>query len=80
LRAGENIRLRGGPVCEHQGVSFLDRIRGYWKIAPSIDHPLSERERHEDHSATAYDERARTTEEFVGPDLDPDEPRSGTTD
>jgi len=55
-------------------VSLFERIRQFWRPGPGDDHPLTERERDEDRTATAYDERARTAEEFVGDDFDPDEP------
>lgn len=61
-------------------MNLLERIRSFWKPGAGPDHPLTAQERHEDGPATAYDERARDTERFVGADLDPDEPRSGTTD
>jgi hypothetical protein len=53
-------------------MNILERIRRFWGAAPSPDHPLSERERDEDHVETAYDERAETIERFVdeGPDND----------
>jgi len=44
---------------------------------PPPDHPLSEREREEPQPSTAWDARARTEQEWVGNDFDPDEPRSG---
>jgi hypothetical protein len=53
---------------------LLERIRRFWKPRPGDDHPLTEQERDEDRSATAYDERARAVEEFVSPDFDPDDP------
>jgi hypothetical protein len=49
-------------------VNLLERIRGFWKPRPAGDHPLTERERDEDRPRTAYDERARTAEEFIGDD------------
>jgi hypothetical protein len=61
-------------------VDVLKRIRSFWLARPADDRPLSERERDEGHAATAYDERARTVEEFVSRDLDPDEPASGRID
>jgi len=54
-------------------VSLIERIRSFWKPAAAPDHPLDARERDEDRTATAYDERSRVTEEFVGDDFDPDE-------
>ena len=38
---------------------------------------LTEEERDEERPPTASDERVRTAEEFIGDDLDPDEPRAG---
>jgi hypothetical protein len=61
-------------------MDLLDRIRSFWRRRPPDDHPLTERERHEDRTSSAYDERDRTADEFVHPDLDPDEPRSGRLD
>jgi hypothetical protein len=55
-------------------VSLLERIRRFWKPRAGDDHPLTEQERDEDRSATAYDERARVVEEFVSRDFDPDDP------
>jgi hypothetical protein len=56
---------------------LLERIRRFWKPRPDDDHPLTEQERDEDRSATAYDERARVVDEFVSPDFDPDDPGRG---
>jgi YD repeat-containing protein len=61
-------------------MNVLQRIRSFWLTPSADDRPLSERERDEDQAATAYDERARTVEEFVSRDLDPDEPASGRID
>lgn len=61
-------------------MNLLERLRSFWKPARAPDHPIGAEERREDRPATAYDERARTAEEFVGADLDPDEPKSGRTD
>ena len=61
-------------------MKLVERFLKFWKPARSSDHPLSESERHEQHSSTARDEAGRTAEEFIGNDLDPDEPRSGKTD
>jgi hypothetical protein len=58
-------------------VSLLERIRRFWKAPAGDDHPLTEQERDEDRSATAYDERARVAEEFVSRDFDPDDPGRG---
>jgi hypothetical protein len=55
-------------------VSLLERIRRFWKPRAPDDHPLTEQERDEDRSATAYDERTRTAKEFVSRDFDPDDP------
>jgi hypothetical protein len=54
-------------------VNLFDRIRRFWEPQPDADHPRTEGERDEDRPATAHDERARTEEEFVGRDFDPDE-------
>jgi hypothetical protein len=53
-------------------MKIIERFRRFWGTAPSPDHPLSERERDEDHVETAYDERAETIERYVeeGPDND----------
>ena len=61
-------------------MNMLEKLRRFWTRAPAPDRPLTERERDEDRPAIAYDERARTAQEFIGADLDPDEPKSGTTD
>jgi hypothetical protein len=61
-------------------MNLLERIRSFWKPRPADDHPLTEQERAEDHGRSAYDERARTAEEFIGDDLDPDEPRADMLD
>ena len=58
-------------------MNLLERIRSFWKPTPAVDHPLTEQERDEQRPPTAYDERARAEEEFIGDDLDPDEPRAG---
>ena len=55
-------------------MNLLERIRRFWKPGSGSDHPLTERERDEDHPATAYDEVSRTAEEFVQRDFDPDDP------
>jgi hypothetical protein len=57
-------------------MSLLDRIRRLWST-PEPDHPLSEEERHEHLPETTYDERASLEQDFVGRDIDPEEPRSG---
>jgi hypothetical protein len=61
-------------------MTLLERFRNFWRSAPAPDHPLTAEERREDQPTSAYDEQARVAEEFVGADLDPDEPRSGRTD
>jgi hypothetical protein len=61
-------------------MGVLERIRRFWGSRAADDHPLTERERAEEHPASAYDERARTVEEFVSRDVDPDEPASGKID
>jgi hypothetical protein len=53
-------------------MSIWERIRQFWRPGRGPDHPLTEEERDEDRPASAYDERARTTEDFVGDDFDPD--------
>ncbi len=58
-------------------MNLLERIRSFWKPRLPVDHPLTEQERDEQRPPTAYDERARAEEEFIGDDLDPDEPRAG---
>ena len=70
-------------TAPHMGESRHETRRtvpGVLEPARSSDHPLSESERHEHHGDTAWDEAGRTAEEFIGNDLDPDEPRSGKTD
>jgi hypothetical protein len=54
-----------------------ERIRRFWKPGAGDERPLTEQEREEDRSAIAYDERARTVEEFVSRDFDPDDPERG---
>jgi hypothetical protein len=61
-------------------MNVLKRIRVFWGSRAADDHPLAERERDENHGTTAYDEQARTVEEFVSRDFDPDEPLSGEID
>jgi hypothetical protein len=58
-------------------MNVLERIREFWASRAADDHPLTERERDENHAATPYDERASTIQEFVTRDFDPDEPASG---
>jgi hypothetical protein len=56
-------------------VRLLERLRRFWLSPPVADHPLTEQERRDDRPGGAYDERARATEDFVGSDLDPDDPQ-----
>jgi len=56
-------------------MNMLERFLGFWKPRPADDHPLTEEERIEDRPARTYDELARAATEFVGSDLDPDDPR-----
>jgi hypothetical protein len=53
-------------------VSFLERIRRFWRPAPPPDHPLSAQERGEDRQSSAADENARVLESLAGGDFDPD--------
>jgi hypothetical protein len=57
-------------------ISLLDRIRRLLKT-PEPDHPLTEEERQEHLPVTAFDVRASLEQNYVGRDVDPDEPRSG---
>ena len=57
-------------------MSLLDRIRRLWKTSEP-DHPLSEEERNEHLPETSFDMRGAVEQDYVGRDLDPDEPRSG---
>jgi hypothetical protein len=58
-------------------MSLVDRIRRFWRPS-KLDHPLSESEREQlEQPQSAFDVRAGLEEEYVGTDLDPDEPRSG---
>jgi hypothetical protein len=61
-------------------MTLLERIRSFWKPTSSGDRPLTEQERDEAPPSTAFDERARIGEQFVGDDFDPDEPRAGKLD
>jgi hypothetical protein len=61
-------------------VRLLDRIRRFWSSQPEFDHPLTEQERDRQPPATAYEERARLEQEFVGDDFDPDESRAPGSD
>jgi hypothetical protein len=61
-------------------MNLLERIRSFLKLRPADDHPLTEQERDDDRPHSAFDERARTVEEFIGDDFDPDEPRAGKLD
>jgi len=54
-------------------MSLFERIRRFWSAGRADDHPLTEQERDEDRPSTAYDERARVIDEFVGDDFDPDD-------
>jgi len=55
-------------------VSFLDRIRRFWTSGSPPDHPLDARERDEDRTMSADDERARVLESLAGDEFDPDDP------
>jgi hypothetical protein len=57
-------------------MSLLDRIRRLLS-GPEPDHPLTEEERNEHPPETAFDVRASFEQDYVGRDVDPDEPRSG---
>ncbi len=59
-------------------MSLLDRLRRLWRT-PGPDHPLSEAEREEraDVPETAFEARSRVEQDYVGEDVDPEEPRSG---
>ena len=54
-------------------MSFLERIRRFWSLAPPPDHPLSAQERDEDRWSSADDEKARALESLTGTDFDPDD-------
>ncbi len=54
-------------------MSFLERIRRFWSSPSPPDHPLSERERDEDHWMSADDEKARVLESLTGADFDTDD-------
>ncbi|HEX3687133.1 MAG TPA: hypothetical protein VHU60_06085 [Gaiellaceae bacterium] len=56
-------------------MSWLERIRNFWR-PPKPDHSLSEEERREQ-PQSSFDVRGELEREYVGEDLDPDEPRSG---
>jgi len=56
-------------------MNVLERFLSFWKPAPAADHPLTEEERAEDRPERTYDELARSASEFVGSDVDPDDPR-----
>jgi len=56
-------------------MSLLDRIRRLLRT-PEPDHPLTDEER-EELPVTAFDARASLEQDYVGRDIDPDEPRSG---
>jgi len=53
-------------------VSFLERIRRFWRSAPPPDHPLSAQERDEERQSSAADEKARALESLTGTDFEPD--------
>jgi hypothetical protein len=57
-------------------MSLIDRIRRLFKTSEP-DHPLSEAERHEHPPETSFDVRSSLEQDFVGRDVDPEEPRSG---
>jgi hypothetical protein len=58
-------------------VSLLERIRHFWR-PPKPDHPLSEQERERlEQPQSGFDVRGELEREYVGEDLDPDDPRSG---
>jgi hypothetical protein len=57
-------------------VSLIDRIRRLFKTSEP-DYPLTEEERHERQPETTFDARADLEQDYVGRDVDPDEPRSG---
>jgi hypothetical protein len=57
-------------------MSLIDRIRRLFKTT-ELDHPLTEEERHEHPPETTFDVRADLEQDFVGREVDPDEPRSG---
>ena len=57
-------------------VSLRERLRRLFQ-SEDPDHPLSDEERHDQPAETVPDEAARIEEDYVGGDLDPDEPRSG---
>jgi len=57
-------------------MNVVERFLSFWRPRPADDHPLTEEERVEDsRPARTYDELARAATEFVGNDVDPDEPR-----
>ncbi len=55
---------------------MLERLRRLFQ-GRDPDHPLTDEERNDQPAETVPDEAARLEENFVGRDLDPDEPRSG---
>jgi hypothetical protein len=57
-------------------MSLVERIRRFFKPSER-DYPLSEAERHEHPPETTFDVRADLEQDFVGRDVDPEEPRSG---
>jgi len=54
-------------------VSFLERIRRFWSLAPPPDHPLSAQERDEERGSSAADEKARVLASLAGGGFDPDD-------
>jgi hypothetical protein len=58
-------------------VSFLERIRRFWRPAPPPDHPLSAQERDDDRQSSAADENAPVLESFVRGHFDADDGRAG---
>ncbi len=53
-------------------MSFLERIRRFWRSTPPLDHPLSPQEREQERPSSADDEKARVLESLAGGDFDPD--------
>lgn len=53
-------------------MNLIERIRRFWLPGRGDDHPLTEQERDQHRPETTYDELARTAEDFVGDDFDPD--------
>jgi hypothetical protein len=63
-------------ITLERNMSLLERIRRLLRT-PEPDHPLTEEEREEHLPVTAFDARASFEQDYVGRDIDPDEPRSG---